>query len=846
MATLDLKQIIDKLNSEFVGDARKLVFWFDEKAEFNEDIEQLELTNAKVYRLERDNFFFTKYFLEKEDTTTNYLIYAPFPKPSIRENHLADTIRYSKEFFADRASLLMIDLGIQEKHKLLIQKHMRFFVGARDFKSARIRTEKFYDLEQENYTQDSIEIGMMCVLCKIKTVSFDEVMRVVLTESTLEDNKFLAEFEKYELMAAFWRLCEVSYGYGDATPNLEKFIMTLFVTYIAKTVDTDVPKAWASYVSYKSGNIKHFLGNLMNSILYGEQYNALADQVCDMLQADKYLVQMGVEAIWECDAFKGIDRMLIAWMKERLLDEDTGATLGGQNIPILCDERLKKHYGVQFKEAYTLMKNAYRLIAALPYFPQSTLTEVITYYRSTGCLIDEAYRSFYRAFDQLEDAHFFEDLRALVENIYTNSYLEKITVAWNKALQDANMEINIPLQTDFYKNYVAKNKERTVVIISDALRYEVGRELFLKLENNEKCTAKLEPMMSVLPSYTKLGMAALLPHKTIEMQEVGKVLVDDKPSDSSEQRQAILQSYVPNSKCVQFKDVINMGQEDLRAVFQEQSVVYVYHNQIDARGDKQITEHEVFNACEEAVEEIYRFVKRLTERVSVIRYVVTADHGFIYKRDAITEGDKIEGKHIVAESINRRFAMSEEEAHVAGIVTYPMSVVLKNDSLQKVIVPLGSQVFKASGGANYVHGGSSPQEMLVPVIDVKTQTGRVETENATIALISMTQKITNLITTLDFVQTEPVGENIKATTYKLFFVSEDNERISDEHTFTADKKDKEPAKRIFRLKFNFKNKQYDKHKKYKLVAYDMNSKVDEPAWSHDVVMDLAFANDFGF
>lgn len=136
--------------------------------------------------------------------------------------------------------------------------------------------------------------------------------------------------------------------------------------------------------------------------------------------------------------------------------------------------------------------------------------------------------------------------------------------------------------------------------------------------------------------------------------------------------------------------------------------------------------------------------------------------------------------------------------------------------------------------------------MLIPVIDVKTQKGRVETENASIALISMTHKITNLITTLDFVQTEAVGETIKATTYKLYFVSENNERISDEHIFNADKKDKEPGKRIFRLKFNFKNKQYDKHKKYKLVAYDINSKVKEPVWSHDVVMDLAFANDFGF
>ncbi len=85
MAELNLKQIIDRLNAEFVGDTRKLVFWYDDKADFAEDLENVELENAKIYRLQPDNQFYTKYFLERVDTTTNYLVYAPFPKPDVRE-----------------------------------------------------------------------------------------------------------------------------------------------------------------------------------------------------------------------------------------------------------------------------------------------------------------------------------------------------------------------------------------------------------------------------------------------------------------------------------------------------------------------------------------------------------------------------------------------------------------------------------------------------------------------------------------------------------------------------------------------------------------------------------------
>ncbi len=88
MAELNLKQITDKLNTEFVGEARKLVFWYDSNAEFELDIDTIELQNAKILKLQKDNQFYIKYFLEREDKVTNYLIYAPFPKPSIKETEI--------------------------------------------------------------------------------------------------------------------------------------------------------------------------------------------------------------------------------------------------------------------------------------------------------------------------------------------------------------------------------------------------------------------------------------------------------------------------------------------------------------------------------------------------------------------------------------------------------------------------------------------------------------------------------------------------------------------------------------------------------------------------------------
>ena len=178
MAELNLKQITDKLNSEFTGEVRKLVFWYDANAEFVDDVDTMDLVNAKVLHLEPDNQFYTKYFLECVDTTTNYLVYAPFAKPAIRENHLADTIKYSKEFFADRASLLTLDLGIDERYKPVIQHYIKFF-------GEKKRTQAFYDLELETFNRNTIEIALMSVLCKCKTPSYEEVLRTVLTDAGL-------------------------------------------------------------------------------------------------------------------------------------------------------------------------------------------------------------------------------------------------------------------------------------------------------------------------------------------------------------------------------------------------------------------------------------------------------------------------------------------------------------------------------------------------------------------------------------------------------------------------------------------------------------------------------------
>ena len=835
MAELNFKQITDKLNDEFTGSVRKLIFWYDANAEFEEDVDSLELKNAKVLHLNRDNQFYVKYFLEREDTTTNYLVYAPFPKPDIRENHLADTIRYSKEFFADRTSLLCIDLGISEHCKPTIQKYITFF-------NSKERTQAFYAFELDSYTDSIIEDAMMSVLCKSKTASFEEVVRCALSDGEFENNKYLAEFAKYGLDKAFWQHCDSVFGYADPDPSLEKLVMTTFATYAQKTIHTDVPASWQKYISYKPGNVLAFMDNLMNSLIYGKNFDALSERMYRTLDAKKVLGSMQPEDLLDCTVFAGVDEILVKWITGRLEAEDVDAKLNGKSIPEICEYRRKKHFGTQYRDEYFVLENAYHIVAPGLYTPVSGVDAVAKNYINKYYQTDRRYRYFYYYFDRLEDSTSFEKLRELVENIYTNEYLNNITANWSKSFVEDGGHTRLDNQLDFFSKYVKFKKERVVVIISDALRYEVGRTLFEKLQADERCEAKLSAMQSVLPSITSFGMAALLPHGEITISNDYKVLCDGLPCADLKQREAILQQAKPNSRCIQFDEIKNSSQAKMREILTGQDVVYVYHNQIDARGDKAASENEVFVACEEAVTEIIKLIRDINARGNTHHFVITADHGFIYKRDKLSESDKISG----LENAGKRYAISDANLIVDGAVSIPMCTYLrKDDEYRYILSPVGSDLFKVPGaGQNYVHGGCSPQEMIIPVIEVRAERSRVDTVNASIDLVSLTNKITNLNIKLDFLQSEAVSDTVKETTYRIFFMDEDGNKISNENMYHADSKEAETTKRVFTLRFTFKNQTYNKAKKYYLIALD--DKTGLETLRREIIMDIAFAGDFGF
>lgn len=840
---MNLQTIQERLNKEFLGDKRKLIFWYDDNGEFAEDIENLVLDHAKVYRLTEDNILYTKYFLECQDQTSNYLIYAPFSKPRDRDNHLADMFYYSQEFSTDRVTLLCSTYGIPQKHKDQLSKYSEFW-------KSNNRINKFMALEIEDYYPEIIEIGLLAVLVDIKIPSFDEVLKKMITTDGLRDNKYLEEFKKKDLLRVFWATCNRYYGYQEENPTFEKFMVTLLVTYTATCFQGELPKGWQAYMSHKKNDITVFVSNLMNNMHCKDQYNRIAGIIETKLRVNEFLEDQPLENYWECDAFAAFDRQIIKEMALSLMTNEEAFPLEYREM--IRNRRRKKHFSTTYQHYYKALDRADQLLVNIESFEKDAPKEAgdfIALYTSKWSHIDRYYRGFYTAYDQISGDDCLYELRIWLENRYTNAYLLKLSIAWADVLEKVKSWDDLPgeKQVNFYQKQVAPSasKEATVIIISDALRYECGVELNKRLNERPNTKSEIRPMISVLPSFTRLGMAALLPHESITATAAGDVLVDGMPCLSTDQRRKILKAENPLTVVATFNDVMAMNQETLRKLMNGQKVIIIYHDQIDARGDNMASENEVFAAASEAMVEITNLIQKLTTNKSFTNYFITADHGFIYKRDKLDESDKVNLPKESGTFINKRFILSDQPPKIKGSLTYSLDYLGVQNKDTFVTVPRGVDIFKTSGGGqNFVHGGASLQEIVVPLIKVKTETGKREEQNVEVTLTSVNRKLTNLIVYLDFIQNEKVSDQLRPVKVALYFEDEGGEKISDREIIIADRKESAVEKRQFREKFIFKNRKYSKDETYYLVMKDMLT--DMEVARHEFIIDIAFADDFGF
>lgn len=833
MSEVGIEQITKQLDEQFEknkSDMRQLIFWYDDEGSFVDDISSLKLNNAKVYVRKENNSILDKVAIELDNPETDYLVYAPFQKPEKHFDHFYDMSFFSTEFKPDRASMTALELGIPTSLESVLRRYAKFF-------NSKERIKSFGTLKTSFNSENDVELGMIAVLANLKNCVPD--IDAIMTE-VIKDSDVLVKISKFNLEGIFWQNVAERFGFEQDNPTIDNLLQQLFT--ISMYMDTGILLKQnvdrSELDDPRNGNARNYLLSLKFDKRTSELFDRVSARVVDLLGGKKFLERYTIDDVYKMTLFNQSEEIIVDWLLEQLIAKNLSVVLNGVSLLEAVKDKIDQVTDEKYEFTYRAIKHAV-LLTGLKYMPNSQTTNaLVEQYINQDYRIDQAYRKYYVYLERAIDNPKFDRLSDLIDDIYI-SYVEDQTIDWNNALSIDELN-QLPKLEDFYKTHLADTSERTVVIVSDALRFEAGQNLAKYLSRNAKYSVDLSYMITGLPSVTKFGMAEMLPHDLTQLNEKYDVSVDGHSTIGTSNRRHILQQASENNAAVQAKDLMLAKRDDIRSEFRGIDVAYVYHNVIDAEGDKAISEDGVLQHTGDAINEIVGdkgIIEKINSNTQISHFYIIADHGYLYRRRPVETFEKIDRPGLTSNAeYNHRYILSQEEVKVDGIKSMKLNSLIRTNSDAYVSYPLGNKIFKGTGGEKYVHGGSSLQEMVIPMIRMDVSRKAEESE-LTLSLLSNLNKISSQIVNLEFVQNEQLVQGTKAVELNLYFVDQNGNKVSGEVPYTMKSKAESAEQRRFTLPFVFMDRDYA-NKTYTLIAEQKGPDGWRPVFEHPFVIDI--------
>lgn len=751
-----IKEILDhrfSLVPEFPK-KRHIIFWYDPDKAFKDIIPELEIDNVKIIVLEKTtnrkgelistNIFDTKYTLEYRDLESNYLIYSEYPRPEDRENYLIDIERYSEFFVADKSAMIMEEFNFYRRDFRLnqvIREHLDFF-GSKERKE---KLNKLID-NPETIRENDLKLAILAVTVNSKVVDIQEIIKsIILDRSKLDTvEKWIGkEFLFQEIKSRFDLEVE------DFQEFLKSLMVVNFYREIQEKPDSDLEK----YYKGKTNEIYIFVSSLLQNKQCSEKIKEIFYELGEELDIKSVIDKLEVEALVLGTAFEYFDKLTIKYIAENLNSEVANYDRYLKYINIRLDNTL---YRSKYFDYYKMLITVINLLKIKDelVIRDKSIDGIFKGYINIYYKIDRLYRDFIVSYDSIKGKssnELFDKLERKISQFYEKDYLEELLSVW---ADNFTTESGLPLQKDFYNEYIKNSDTRVAVIISDGLRYEIGEEIAEKLK--KEASAKeinLKAMLTGLPSFTQVGMANLLPDNERVIDPLREIYtISGISTINTENREKILKLSCEESSAIIFKDFKNMSRNEQDEFIKGKKVIYIYHDNIDGIGDKSKTEDKTFGACDTAIKDIVG-ISKLLSSLGIVNIYITSDHGFLYERKVVEEYNKIEldKSEVKPVVIGKRYALYEKEIEQKGCIT------IKIDDYFGVF-PRKNQRIKASGnGLQFVHGGLSPQEMIVPVIQYRSGVHSKKAEKVRVRIKESTGKITSNLNKFTLYQLDPIS-----------------------------------------------------------------------------------------
>ena len=870
----DLNQINAALERLFNEDGERIVFWNDPDREFQHTLPFIRLDGVSMLRLDEVGALEAKIRLERDEPDGKFLLYAPTEEPDYEDDWLLDIRLYSRGFRADRASIVLQELGLVTHH---LRAHL---ADRRKFFDAKERFQKLKTLVAPADAAADLDRKMIAVVVKADQPELFNLVRTIFhawTESGDEINlddppDVWGQVEKFDLDGSFWHMVNAAFGYDEAVPSLRNCLLRLMLTDYAHYLKGEVPQSLRGLLLPRAGwsNAVVCLAQWRDSSSKVASYDRLSAEAAALLKLDDHLPNLEIDDLADVMTFLTVEKRIASTLRERV--QATADTINADDVRAIASRRQSGHWASRTvadstdapREALHAVYDA--LVAAADFYAlrnqhQSGFDypDAATLYRAYETELyrfDQLYRLFCEAADRAEMASWgiVKPLRTDIEAHYVNWYLTSLVLAWGRFIEApggllSTWEIDqVPNQYRFYDHHVKPwldggDNRRAFVIVSDAFRYDAAQELTAELNGKYRFEATLSSQLGVLPSYTALGMASLLPHQTLAYKGTD-VLVDGQSSIASA-RDAILR-LVGGLAC-KADELMAQKKDEGREFVKDAQVVYIYHNTVDSVGDDAKNEGHTFEAVRRAIDQLAALVGYIVNNLNGHHIVVTADHGFLFTETARVETDKSKLKEKPDHTIlaKKRYLLGPHLPDDDAAWHGQLSVTAGAEGDMEFWIPKGVNLFHFVGGARFVHGGAMPQEIVVPVVTVKHVRGKsakdTRTKLVTVQVLGSNHRITSAYCRFQLIQMEPISERVKAITLKVA-IYEGDEAVSDIQAVKFESSSGNLDERKKWVNLVLKERQYNKKIPYRLVLRDADTGIEQQ--SVEVIIDRAFTDDF--
>lgn len=862
MKLSDIQQELIRLFDEQDTSAGTIVVWHDPDGAFADSLGALDLPGVDVMREEERELFSLKRALNGNLADRRILLYRPRPR-RLEGDWLADVEARSTSFAADYTSMQLRELNAADTHE------MRETLAAHKAPLAKKTVLRKLTRLSPSYEQpQQLACGLMAIALDAPSLDAQAIVRAYLIAALASDGaEALSKVENMGCADEFRAAMAAWMGFtGDvsdfialgrhvllgalagALPNNAASMLPTDATSGSTALCQDIVRSWC-----QSGE--------------RDSLFELAQLVEEAAPVEQMLAQVPLETLGGIDVFPCVDALIL----RRLFHDIVVSPESALAALALAQMRHNTAWYREFSICYDGLEAAAHMQRFRNEHPGGidALSAERVWGLYTGELyrVDTWYRQMHLALGRaLISAPYGldEDFRACsdqIENLYKNWFLAGVSRRWEDAAEDGltrnGQADGIPRQLDFFMSSVEpimRAGKRACVIVSDALRYEVAAELAEALEQNTKGTCELASMQATFPSITSCGMASLLPcgDLTMNVGEPGRlhVLLDGSEVDTTAARQEQLRRSDPHAVAITYDSLVNeMSASQRKDLVKDAQVVYVYHNTIDAMGDKAPTERKVFSACDDTVKEIFGLVQLICRERIASQVVVTADHGFLYTDEPLDTSERtvaaeIDGDPIV---VGRRYAIAEGSAR--SDVLMPIALPYAESGLKGFAPRRCTRIARAGAGENYVHGGISLQELCVPVLTFTNKRagskGYVESEQATLSLITTVDTISNSIFKLDLLQDKPVGGKVLPASYDVFVGNTAGEPVTDIAHAAADRTQGSADERVIPITLNIKpGATMSEQEPYFLYARNCDTRAMDTL--RELRMCIAFAPSFDF